>query len=507
MSGKHCVFKTDRRIKLGLWGLGRGMSFSDLCRDLNMDVVAGCDHNPHMRDRFALANPSATVTDNAETFLAMDFDAVLLATFCPNHAEDAIRCLEAGKHVLSEVTAFHTMAEGVRLVEAVERSGLVYNMAENYPFTPEFFDLEEKWRTGLMGDLQYAECEYVHECRAFAYTYIDGLPIQPGNTVHNWRSWQNFHYYCTHSLGPVMYVTGLRPTRVFAYPEPVTLPGYPVSGNDGMGGMTPSLLTMNNGAVVRNLMGASTNDTHQFRFWGTCGAAEVHPGLTLRLGAAGAGLKMAVRPLLPVFAELAQKAGHGGGDFWTLYYFARQILEGIPAPFDVYRSADCTIPGIQAYRATQMNGVSLEIPDFRSKSERDKWRHDDFAQRRFPVDKGCFPKKSDPALTGRFTAIVATLLKTGTAYRSFSDWYPLIRQCAEPARLLALGERILTELPAFQEAVEAAQTLSQAYPRSVGAKVLREILEVARQENALDRNLAVEIGKRCAAIRKRTKTH
>jgi hypothetical protein len=250
-------------------------------------------------------------------------------------------------------------------------------------------------------------------------------------------------------------------------------------------------------------MGASTNDTHQFRFWGTKGSAEVNPGLTLRLGAAGAGLKMAIRPQLSSLAELAAKTGHGGGDFWTVYHFARQLLEGTPAPFDVYRSADCTIPGIQAYRATLEGGLSLDVPDLRVKAERDKWRNDDFAQKRFPVDKGCFPKKSDPALTGRFTTIMRDLLRTGTAYRSFSDWYPLMGQCADPKPLLELGERIMGELAAFQQAARDARALADAYPRSVGAKVLRETLEVAREEDALNENLANELRKQCAVIRRR----
>ena len=117
------IFDTDKRIRLGIWGLGRGMSFYHSCKALNIDVVAGCDFNEHMRNRFKDAQPAAFVTADGDEFLKQDFDAVLLATFCPAHADDAIRAMEAGKHVLSEVTAFHTMAEGVRLTEAVIRTG------------------------------------------------------------------------------------------------------------------------------------------------------------------------------------------------------------------------------------------------------------------------------------------------------------------------------------------------------------------------------------------------
>ena len=102
--------------------------------------------------------------------------------------------------------------------------------------------LARKWRDGLFGDLMYAEYEYVHECRSLVYTYIDRLPVQPGYTLHNWRSWLNFHYYNTHSLGPVMHITGTRPTRVVALPGAQTLASYPMRAPVAMGGITPSPL-------------------------------------------------------------------------------------------------------------------------------------------------------------------------------------------------------------------------------------------------------------------------
>lgn len=173
-----------------MWGLGRGLHISGACAALNMDVVAGCDFNETMRGQFAERFPGAFVTDDASEFLARNFDAVLLASFFPNHASDAIACVEAGKHVLSEVTSFFTMAEGVRLVEAVEKSGLVYNLAENYPFSEANMWLARKWREGVFGELMYGEYEYVHEVLTLSYTDINGNPLVPGSRAHSWRSIQ-----------------------------------------------------------------------------------------------------------------------------------------------------------------------------------------------------------------------------------------------------------------------------------------------------------------------------
>jgi len=474
------IFETDRRIRLGIWGLGRGMSFYDTCRALNIDVVAGCDYNAHMREHFLQQNPGAFATADADAFLAQDFDAVLLATFCVDHAGDALRCLQAGKHVLSEVTAFHTLAEGVQLVEAVERSGLVYNLAENYPFSAANMYLARKWKAGLFGELMYGEYEYVHECRSLCYTYIDGVPVQPGWTVHSWRSWMNFHYYCTHSLGPVMVITGTRPVRVAALPGSQRLAGYLIDSPEGMGGVTPSLIEMDNGGVVRNLMGATTNDAHIQRLWGTRGAAELHIGKTLqlRLGASGGSPKFEVTPTWDALGALAAQTGHGGGDFWVLYYFARQIFFGDPAPFDIYSAADVTIPGIQAYRSSLEGGQPMAVPDFRDPAQRDAYRSDDWAQRRYDTKRGVFPAGIDLALAGRFSTIITELIRYGTLYRAYADWASVVDDMVQPEQVLRLLENVIAACPAMRETYAAARRLIAASPQSDGARVLREMLEI-----------------------------
>ena len=474
------VFETKKRIRLGIWGLGRGMSFYRTCQHLNIDVVAGCDYNQHMRDNFLRANPGSYVTESAEEFLKQDFDAVLLATFCPAHADDAVRCMAAGKHVLSEVTSFHTMAEGVRLVDAVEKYGKVYQLAENYPFSASNMWLQRKWEAGLFGELQYGEYEYVHECRTLAYTYIDGKPVVPGYRPHNWRSWLNFHYYNTHSLGPMMYITGLRPTRVSSLPTRHALPGYLMDGVDGMGGATPSLISMSNGGVVRNLMGATTNDAHMQRMWGTLGSFEIVDGqVRLRLGASGHSPKHEIIPHWQGLGEHAAKAGHGGGDFWTLYYFARQILEGTPGPFDVYGASDCTIPGLLAYRSQRENGTPLDVPDFRDPKQREKHRDDHYAQPRYDVQNGLFPKGHDESITSNFNLTMRDLIQLSTTYRAYRDWRQVADDCKDPLAPVRAADALLENLDKLQATQKAARTIIDAYPESDAARAMGQMLALS----------------------------
>lgn len=76
----------------------------------------------------------------------------------------------------------------------------------------------------------------------------------------------------------------------------------------------------------------------------------------------------------------AEGAGHGGGDFFTTYYFINSILgdeESRKNTIDVYQAVDMCIPGILAFRSILNGGSAIEVPDLRLKEQRDKYRNDD----------------------------------------------------------------------------------------------------------------------------------
>ncbi|HSV72411.1 MAG TPA: Gfo/Idh/MocA family oxidoreductase [Chthonomonadales bacterium] len=474
------IFCTDRRIRLGIWGLGRGLHLTGPCSLLNIDVVAGCDTSASMRRNFEARYPGVFVTDDAGAFLEQDFDAVLLASYCTEHGPDAVRCLRAGKHVLSEVTSFATMAEGARLVEAVEETGLVYQLAENYPFTRPNQWLARRWGEGLFGDLMYGEYEYVHEVLALSYVDINGVPIEPGNRPHAWRSWFSYHYYDTHSLGPIMLITGERPVRVVSLPGDHALPGYLMRGRWGLGGAAPSLIRMSGGGLVRNLMAASTNDSHIQRLWGTRGSAEQVDGrLRLRLGGHGGSPKLEVEPKWDSLGEMAESTGHGGGDFWVLYYFARELLTGEPGPWNVYAAADCTIPGILAYRSQAEGGVAYDVPDFRRPAERHRWRDDEFHSPRFDVENGLFGEGASDPRTLRFASTMRDLIAGMNAWCAWRDWSAVAADLSDPAALRGVAEGMLREAPRLRAACASARELIEAHPATPAARVLREQIERA----------------------------
>ena len=122
-------------IKIGVLGAGRGQSMIQYAnKAANAKLVAICDYSDFQIERVKnkLNDDSITYYTSFDEFLCHDMDAVVLANFATEHAPFAIKCLEKGLNVISEVLPCQTMKEAVELCEAVEKSGKIYAYAENY---------------------------------------------------------------------------------------------------------------------------------------------------------------------------------------------------------------------------------------------------------------------------------------------------------------------------------------------------------------------------------------
>ena len=175
-------------------------------------------------------------------------DAVILANYANEHAPFAIKALNNGKHVLSELLPVQAPSEAVALVEAVERTGLVYAFDENYCYRPDTFEMQKRYQRGDIGEVQYASGEYIHNNDDINW------PVSTRGERDHWRNRMHCSYYCTHSLGPLMAITGLRPKSVVGFEikpdEDITLK---LGRTRGAGLL---IVTMENGAVFKSLNGS-----------------------------------------------------------------------------------------------------------------------------------------------------------------------------------------------------------------------------------------------------------
>ena len=177
-----------KRVRVGiLGGYHRGNSMLRYCSCAdNAEVVAICDRNPDVlrEQREKLQDGSISFYDSFDAFIGHDMDAVILANYATEHAPFAIRALERGLHVFSEVLPCQTMKEAVELVEAVESSGRVYAYGENYCYMQAPMEMKRLYREGKIGDFEYGECEYIH----------NGEPIWASITCGDRNHWRNRMY-------------------------------------------------------------------------------------------------------------------------------------------------------------------------------------------------------------------------------------------------------------------------------------------------------------------------
>jgi predicted dehydrogenase len=113
-------------------------------------------------------------------------DAVILVNDFDQHAPVAIDALDRGLSVLSETAACRTVAEGVALVEAAERSAGIYMFAENYPYMPLAREMRRRYAAGDIGEVRYAEAEYLDEPAAsprWPMSGPTGAPAPPPPTT------------------------------------------------------------------------------------------------------------------------------------------------------------------------------------------------------------------------------------------------------------------------------------------------------------------------------------
>ena len=177
-------------------------------RFLGMELVALCDVWKERLKNLGRQLKVAAYTDY-DKFLEHEMDAVVLANFFHEHAPFAIQALKAGKHVMSETSCNATLAEGVELCRTVERTRLIYMLAENYPYTAFNMEMRHLYRSGEIGEVTYAEGEYNHPMSP-----RDRNAISCG--VNHWRNWLPSTYYCTHALAPLIFITETMPVKLNA---------------------------------------------------------------------------------------------------------------------------------------------------------------------------------------------------------------------------------------------------------------------------------------------------
>ena len=155
-------------INAGIIGLGMGatMFVAHDLPDSTIRVNAVCDTNTELldevRDRYGV--PFATM-DWCELIGRSDIDVVGVFTPDALHADHVLAALDAGKHVICTKPMTTSLADAVRILDAVRRTGRTFLVGQTCRFDRNRRAAKALVDKGAYGRLVYVEATYNHDMR------------------------------------------------------------------------------------------------------------------------------------------------------------------------------------------------------------------------------------------------------------------------------------------------------------------------------------------------------
>ena len=358
-----------KKWKVGIVGLSRGKGFVRVFSGHpQIEVAALCDLDEgkltETGEAFGLSD-DAFFTD-FDAFVNAPIDIVMIATPIPFHADQTVKSVESGKHVLCEQTAAYSLEECEKIVEAVKRTGMTYMMAENYCYFHYIREWKQMIDQGKLGRLYYAEAEYVHE--------ILHLLVNSETGKYFWRHERPPIWYCAHCLGPILTLMDDRIVRACGRQAGFNkVPDQ--SDHLGFLDMEVGLFETEKGSLVK-ILRSQTAARYPHMVWyslyGTKGYVEngrrggvdgqlfIEDEMDKKEGAQSLPWST-VDPDAP---DGAASGGHGTSEYYMIRDFIAALDSNSHPPIDVMRAMDFTIPGIIAHDSAMADGNWRDVPLF-----------------------------------------------------------------------------------------------------------------------------------------------
>jgi hypothetical protein len=408
----------DTKVRLGFIGVGeRGRSHvaQALYRD-DVEIPAICDI---AADSIAKTNaliqkagrkvPEA-YTNGKEAFLQMlkrdDLDGVVIATPWEWHVPMAVATMKAGKYAAVEVSATVTLQESWDLVNTSEKTGMPCMILENVCYRRDVLAVLNMVRQGMFGEMTYAHCGYQHDLREVKFnngkqTYGGGVEF--GEKAYSEARWRTQHsvdrngdLYPTHGLGPVAHWLNINRGNQFVRLTSMAtksrgLHKYVVDkgGADHpnakvkfkLGDVVTTMIECANGENIMIIHDTNSPRPYSlgFRAQGTEGIWMDDNDMIYLEGKSPKAHSWEPfapyqekydHPLWKRHAQTAEKAGHGGIDFFVLRGFIEAVKAKGPVPIDVYDAAAWSAISPLSEKSIASGSKPIDIPDF----TRGKWK-------------------------------------------------------------------------------------------------------------------------------------
>ncbi|MBP5274207.1 MAG: Gfo/Idh/MocA family oxidoreductase [Abditibacteriota bacterium] len=317
------------------------------------------------------------------------YDAVIICSDPDSQVDYAVSEMDRGVHVMTSVPAAWTIDQCFRLVEAVEKNGVKYQLAEQ----TRYWHFISLWRRmaerGELGKIYYAEAEYLHYEPEWDWfrNKKTGARLVTGDPKYHtdpdyepswrYRTFADPIWYLPHSLSPLLSITGGRIDRVSCVgtrKDSYYTKGFKARDLECalMYNTDDVIFSLRAGFVCPHGMKRDTG-AHWYQVKGTGKCVEwartsLEDDCAKSYSPAEGWVKhpeWGCRD--PEAAEEFARAEHGGADYYPMYYFMDALLGDKQPPLDVYKAVETAAPAILARESAERGGELLRVPDFREK--------------------------------------------------------------------------------------------------------------------------------------------
>ncbi len=370
----------EHPARVAIIGLGFGAEFIPIYQaHPDVQLAAICQRNDARLNAIGDAFGVQKRYSNYEELLRdPEIDAVHINTPIPDHAEQSIAALEAGKHVACTVPMATSVQDCQRIVELTEQTGLSYMMMETVVYSREYLYMKELFEKGELGRIQFIQASHQQD--------MDGWP-------NYWPGLPPMHY-ATHCVGPCLALPGLDAKTVSCFgsgrirDELIKEYGSPFAVETANIGLSDGETSAR---VYRSLFDTARQYRESLDVYGSKKAVEwpLVEGEPLILHTAKKPeSEIPERVTCPDFAHLlpdeirsfttegvyneeanehlsfTQGAGHGGSHPHLVHEFISALCQG-RAPFpNARQSANWTCVGLLAHQSALDGGQLVDLPDF-----------------------------------------------------------------------------------------------------------------------------------------------
>jgi len=387
LAGDQAAKKSAKKIRIGVVGGGFGCAFY-WHEHPNCVVQAVSDLREDRRKALVDTYKCSNVYSSLEELIKdKDVDAVAVFTGAPDHVPHAIKCLRAGKHVISAVPACQTVAEAEELLSVVKQTGLTYMMAETSYYNQSVISARKWFDDGKFGNVFYTEAQYHHPVNAAELQMLAWHEGKP-----TWRYGGSPMGYPTHCVGRVMGVVKERLVSVSCLGTKT----YIVPGDEEMHKNNRydnpftnemALFQTNKGNACRiTIFWRSSSPANEWgAFYGekmsffehnylgtppylitrTSGQTELDDGgfpIQLATSEEYKQVQWYETEMLP--EPMRHGGGHDGSQTFLTHEFVDALVNGRKPAIDIYESLAYTVPGIIAHESALKGGVQLKVPTF-----------------------------------------------------------------------------------------------------------------------------------------------